>query len=126
MLSTKPTRNAASFSISIAKGAKPSPFSRPPAPKRLAIIRSTSLRPSATGHQENNAADETHAANNWSDRDAMFFFLVHFQRTEFCHVFSGGVTDRSKPAISERDDADQDENDAEDSRWLHVRNRCRP
>ena len=58
------------------------------------------------GHQHDDAADDTDAADDRSDRNGVFLVLVNLERTKFRHVFFR--SEAGEPAVGESDDADDD------------------
>jgi hypothetical protein len=71
--------------------------------------------PVADDHQHD-SADQTNPAQNGRKRDGFLPFRSRLNGAEVEHLFALGVRD---PAIRQRDDADNDKNDADDSGRLH-------
>lgn len=68
-------------------------------------------------NQQNDAADNADAARNRANRHRMLRLLVHLERPQLRHIFLGGEAGES--AVSEKDDSGNDQNDADNARWLH-------
>jgi hypothetical protein len=71
--------------------------------------------PAADDHQ-NDSADQTNPAQYRGKRNGLLLFSSRLNWADIQHLFALGVRD---PAIRQRDDADNDENDADNSGWLH-------
>src|SRR5262245_18209090 len=72
-------------------------------------------RPAADDHQHD-STDQTNPAQHRGERNGLLLFSRRLNWAEIQHLFALGVGD---PAISERDDADNDKNDADNSCRLH-------
>jgi hypothetical protein len=71
--------------------------------------------PVADDHQHD-SADQTNPAQDGRKRDGLLLFRSRLNGAEIEHLLALGIRD---PAVRQRDDADNDKNDADDSGWLH-------
>src|SRR5215472_2899085 len=70
----------------------------------------------ATDDHQHDSADQTNPAQYRGKRNRLLLFSCRLNWAEIQHLFTLGVRD---PAISERDNADNDKNDADNSGRLH-------
>ena len=74
------------------------------------------LRLSAADDHQHDSADQTDPSQHGRKRDGLLLFRGRLNWAEVKHFLTLGVRD---PAIYERKNADNDQNDADDAGWFH-------